>query len=65
MVQSWEIVNLDKRQALDTETRLWEILVNGAAEGLADLLQVPQIRRLSFSNFDVKDAKTKWYVRLS
>lgn len=65
--QYWIIANLDKRQRLDTfgTLKLWDILVNNLAEDLVELLQIPHVRPVSFSNFHIEGAKMKWYVPIN
>ena len=62
MGQYWHIVNIDKRCQLRNRggVKLWEILVNGEAELLVDLLQVPQWKGFQVSSADIAAAKAKW-----
>ncbi|KAK5722091.1 hypothetical protein LTR17_014439 [Elasticomyces elasticus] len=61
MGQYWKIVCLEKAQVLENHggLKLWELLMNGAAEQLVDLLKVPKLRVYKFSNAAVAYAKAR------
>ncbi|KAK5112546.1 hypothetical protein LTR85_011238 [Meristemomyces frigidus] len=61
MGQYWKITNIDKAQTIGNEggLKVKEILINGVAEPLVDLLKVPRLRRYKFTDAAVAAARLK------